>query len=87
MLPTASIIREGAARAGLALDLSEHFGESYALTLRHWRERFERAWPEIHKLGFDERFRRLWTYYLAYCTVGFEERRIDVGLYRLRRVA
>jgi cyclopropane-fatty-acyl-phospholipid synthase len=86
-LPTVSIIREEALRAGLTLDRAEHFGQSYALTLARWRERFEFNWREIRKLGFDERFRRLWTYYLTYCAVGFEEKRIDVGLYRLRKRA
>ena len=37
------------------------------------------------ELGFDERFRRLWDYYLTYCAVGFEKRTIDVGLYVVRR--
>ena len=50
-----------------------------------WRRRFEEAWPKIEKLGFDNRFRRLWRYYLTYCEAGFEEGVIDVGLYRLRR--
>lgn len=87
MLPTATIIREEAARAGLFMDRTETFGASYALTLWRWLERFEAAWPELRALGFDERFRRLWTYYLTYCAVGFEAGRIDVGLYRLRREA
>ena len=85
MLPTAAIIREEAERAGLVLDRSETFGASYALTLWRWLERFDRAWPELRKLGFDDAFRRLWTYYLTYCAVGFETGRIDVGLYRVRR--
>jgi cyclopropane-fatty-acyl-phospholipid synthase len=87
MLPTPAIIRDEAARAGLELETVERFGSSYALTLRHWRDRFETNWTEIARLGFNERFRRLWTYYLTYCAVGFETGRIDVGLYRLRRPA
>lgn len=84
-LPTVSHIREQAARAGLTLDHEERFGLGYAETLVAWRERFEAAWPEIKALGFDERFRRLWTYYLAYCEGGFRAGTIDVGLYRLSR--
>ena len=84
MLPTAAIIGQEASRAGLVLDRNETFGASYALTLWRWLERFDRAWPELRKLGFDDEFRRLWTYYLTYCAVGFETGRIDVGLYRLR---
>ena len=87
MLPTPAIIRDEAARAGLWLQVEQRFSESYARTLWHWLRRFEAGWPEIAKLGFDDRFRRLWTYYLTYCAVGFEAGRIDVGLYRLRRPA
>jgi len=58
-------------------DITPH----YARTLACWRERFQRAWPELRALGYDERFRRLWTLYLAYCEAGFRERRIrDVQL-------
>ena len=56
-----------------------------ALTLRDWRRRFEAAWPQIAALGFDDRFRRLWRYYLAYCEAGFLDGSIDVGVYRLTR--
>ena len=61
------------------------FGRSYARTLADWRSRFRAAWPRIEALGFDERFRRMWEYYLAYCEVGFERGTIDVGFYRLRK--
>lgn len=84
MLPTVPIIAEQAKAAGLVVDHMEHFGESYAHTLREWRRRFEAAWPRIEKLGFDERFRRMWRYYLTYCEAGFDGKAIDVGLYRLR---
>ncbi|MEJ8572411.1 cyclopropane-fatty-acyl-phospholipid synthase family protein [Microbaculum marinum] len=83
MLPTAGIISREAAAAGLALDGMETFGASYARTLREWRSRFLAAWPAIADLGFDDRFRRKWEYYLSYCEAGFLEGRIDVGIYRL----
>lgn len=86
MLPTKSIIKRQAEDAGLQLEAVEQFGESYARTLREWRVRFEAAWPEIAKLGFDERFRRCWRYYLAYCEVGFEKKYTDVGAYKLRKI-
>lgn len=85
MLPSPGAMRREAERAGLVLDSVETFGESYAATLAQWRERFVAAWPAIAKLGFDESFRRLWTYYLCYCEAGFRTGRVDVGLYRLRR--
>lgn len=85
MLPTSAIVRDQAERAGLAFSSSEHFGEGYARTLREWHTRFRAAWPRIEQLGFDERFRRLWEYYLIYCEVGFASRAVDVGLFRLER--
>lgn len=83
MLPTKTAISEQAARAGLDCETIREFGPSYAETLKIWRERFDAAWPQIRALGFDERFRRLWNYYLMYCEAGFETNAIDVGLYRL----
>jgi cyclopropane-fatty-acyl-phospholipid synthase len=59
----------------------ESFGPSYARTLAEWRRRFHSGWPEIAALGFDDRFRRLWDYYMSYCAAGFLERVTDVGLY------
>ena len=59
----------------------EEIGPHYATTLRHWRERFESNAGALPALGFDERFRRLWRFYLAYMEAGFRERRIgDVQL-------
>ncbi len=58
-------------------DLTSH----YVPTLYEWRRRFTEAAPELAKLGYDERFQRLWTLYLCYCQAGFAERRIcDVQL-------
>jgi cyclopropane-fatty-acyl-phospholipid synthase len=84
-LPTRTLLAEVAARAGLRLQQQEGFGASYALTLDAWQARFEAAWPEIEKLGFDARFRRTWNYYLSYCSAGFSEGLIDVGLYVFER--
>ena len=87
MLPTVELMRQRAQEAGLVFETVERFGTSYARTLEEWRHRFEEAWPRIAALGFDERFRRMWRYYLVYCQVGFEKGMIDVGLYRLRKPA
>jgi cyclopropane-fatty-acyl-phospholipid synthase len=58
-------------------DITAHYAE----TLRHWRARFQSRAGAAARLGYDERFRRLWTLYLAYCEAGFRERRIrDVQL-------
>jgi cyclopropane-fatty-acyl-phospholipid synthase len=86
-LPTEGIVRAEAARAGLTTTAVEMFAPSYARTLAEWRQRFNAAWPSIAALGFDERFRRLWNYYLAYCEVGFECGALDVGLFQLRKLS
>lgn len=84
MLPTVAHIREHARRAGLEIIEHESFGDSYALTLAEWRQRFHAAWPKLAKAGFDDSFRRLWDYYLAYCEAGFRFNATDVGLFKLR---
>jgi cyclopropane-fatty-acyl-phospholipid synthase len=85
MLLTKTILKEQAAKAGLILERVETFGQSYATTLRVWHERFEKVWPEVAKLGFDEKFKRVWKLYLAYCEAGFAEAVVDVGIYKLRK--
>jgi cyclopropane-fatty-acyl-phospholipid synthase len=85
MLPTVTAMRDHADRAGLTFETVERFGSSYARTLAIWHLSFQRAWPQIAPLGFDERFRRMWEYYLTYCEVGFENGDVDVGVYRLTR--
>lgn len=52
-------------------------GHDYALTLHHWRERFLASLPKVRELGFDERFIRMWDYYLCYCEGAFLERAIS----------
>ena len=83
MLPTVEIVKREADRAGFRLDHHQPFGKSYARTLDIWHERFNAAWPEIERLGFDDRFRRMWNYYLRYCAAGFRYGSIDVGLFKL----
>lgn len=85
MLPTEKAMQAEASDAGLGFATVETFGQSYVLTLADWRRRFEAAWPRIAALGFDERFRRMWLYYLVYCEVGFRRGSIDVGLYRVEK--
>lgn len=87
MLPTKTHMAENARAVGCTFDTLRTFGPCYARTLVDWRERFAAAWPAIRELGFDERFRRMWHYYLVYCEVGFEQGLIDVGLYRIGRDA
>jgi cyclopropane-fatty-acyl-phospholipid synthase len=87
MLLTKTAMREQGERVGLVLERFENFGQSYARTLRLWRDRFLERWPVISPLGYDETFRRKWVYYLSYCEAGFSEAMIDVGIYRYRKPA
>jgi cyclopropane-fatty-acyl-phospholipid synthase len=83
LLPSPAAMAAQSAAAGLAITDQFCFGADYARTLRDWRDRFEAAWPEIRAQGFDERFRRMWRYYLAYCEGGFRAGCIDVAHYGL----
>ncbi|MGL4728861.1 MAG: class I SAM-dependent methyltransferase [Bosea sp. (in: a-proteobacteria)] len=78
MLPTPTIMANLGQNFGLPLTSEKIFGLDYANTLAAWRERFRAAWPQLMPLGFDERFRRMWEYYLAYCEAGFRTGNIDV---------
>ena len=78
LLPSPGRLRDQVRGAGLEWQGCESFGLHYAHTLKIWRRAFETAWPQVRALGFDERFRRMWRYYLAYCEAGFKTGRIDV---------
>ena len=79
MLPSEESLRPVIDRAGLDWSNTERFGQDYAETLKLWDERFQAAWSDIRRMGgFDERFRRLWRFYLAYCEAGFRSARTDV---------
>ncbi|MEX0923063.1 MAG: cyclopropane-fatty-acyl-phospholipid synthase family protein [Rhodovibrionaceae bacterium] len=94
MLPSLPVLKQETSTAGLTWLQEQAFGQDYARTLASWHARFERAWPKLRAEegsgagrggGFDERFRRMWTYYLAYCEAGFLSGRIDVRQIALAR--
>jgi cyclopropane-fatty-acyl-phospholipid synthase len=78
MLPSEARLRAETERAALTWTGLTRFGRDYADTLAEWGRRFEAAWEEIRELGFDERFRRLWRFYLSYCEAGFRTERTNV---------
>ena len=79
MLPSEAALRPVVEQAGLGWDAVQRFGLDYADTLKRWDQRFQAAWSDIRRMaGFDERFRKLWRFYLAYCEAGFRSRRTDV---------
>jgi cyclopropane-fatty-acyl-phospholipid synthase len=73
------VLRADASAAGLRLVARQGYGSSYARTLAEWHRRFDATWPRLAELGFDERFRRMWRYYLSYCEGGFRSGRTDVS--------
>lgn len=78
MLASVERLRDQAASAGLVWRKSEAFGACYAETLAEWTRRFAAKWDDIRAMGFDERFKRLWLFYLGYCEAGFRTGRTDV---------
>jgi cyclopropane-fatty-acyl-phospholipid synthase len=85
MLPSEAKLREVTEKTGLAWAGVSRFGQHYADTLAEWARRFEGAWSDIRSLGFDERFRRLWRFYLSYCEAGFRSERTNVVQVALAR--
>ena len=83
MLPSVDALKREFSDAKLQLAEAELFGDSYAKTLHLWRDRFLAAWKNIEPLGFDERFRRMWEMYLAYCEGGFRASTLNVGQFKL----
>jgi cyclopropane-fatty-acyl-phospholipid synthase len=78
MLPSETRLKAETDRAGLAWTGVTRFAQDYADTLAEWADRFEASWAGIRSLGFDERFRRLWRFYLSYCEAGFRTERTNV---------
>ena len=79
VLPSPTAFNASLNDAELVVSDAYYFGKSYAETLRRWQQSFDSKWHNISPLGFDERFRRMWKYYLSYCEAGFESGHIDVG--------
>lgn len=78
MLPSPKILRQEVIKSGLDVEKSIEFGKSYAQTLRMWHETFNARWDQIEKMGFDDRFRRMWNFYLTSCASTFEYGNCDV---------
>ena len=72
MLPCDRVLRERFEAAGLKKIDQKEFGKSYSKTLRIWHKNFNSVWNEISSQEFDERFRRMWNFYLASCAAFFE---------------
>lgn len=87
MLPSRSALLKEIERAGLRYARSVEFGESYSQTLRRWYDTFNEKWDNVAELGFDERFRRMWNFYLTSCAAAFHCGNCDVTQITVTRPA
>jgi cyclopropane-fatty-acyl-phospholipid synthase len=85
LLPTTTAFETAARAAGLEVERRLAFGQDYAETLARWRHRFLHDQPAVQALGFDERFTRIWDFYLAYCEAAFATGNTDVVQFTLRK--
>jgi len=85
LLPSATLFEQHARAAALRVVERLAFGLDYAETLRRWRHAFLARLDEVRGQGFDERFVRLWEFYLAYCEAAFDAGNIDVVQFTLQR--
>jgi cyclopropane-fatty-acyl-phospholipid synthase len=78
MLPSPLVLSKQAQEAGLKVVKSIEFGESYSETLRRWHNTFNDKWDQVLAMGFDDRFRRMWNFYLTSCAATFHYGNCDV---------
>ena len=86
MLPSMKALEDPINNSGLKIDKVNSFGIDYASTLSIWRNQFNKSWPRIKKLGFDEKFYRMWNLYFSYCEGGFRSGCIDVKQVKLSSI-
>ncbi len=87
MLPSPTRFEQEIENAGLRLTGRFAFGQDYARTLEHWLARFDASLPHVRMLGFDEKFIRMWRFYLTCCIASFRVGRTDVMQMELQHVA
>jgi cyclopropane-fatty-acyl-phospholipid synthase len=86
LIPSVRAIEDGLSRhTGLRITARDDFGAHYAETLKIWRDRFAARADDVHRLGFDEVFVRMWTLYLCYAEAGFRSGYLDVSQLTLAR--
>ncbi|WP_370401554.1 class I SAM-dependent methyltransferase [Sulfitobacter sp. JB4-11] len=87
MLPSPKALHDQVYSAGLSVERSIEFGKSYDITLRRWHETFNERWEQVRALGFDERFRRMWNFYLTSCAATFDSGNCDVTQITIKKPA
>jgi cyclopropane-fatty-acyl-phospholipid synthase len=86
MLPsTEAVSRVLRGHTSLHISSTRPMGQHYEHTLRLWRQQFVANWEHVQELGFDDRFFRMWEFYLAYCEAGFRTGYLDVAQIRIER--
>ena len=85
MLPSPTVLRQEVTKAGLRVQHSVEFGKSYSQTLRRGFDVFNDQWDTINDMGFDDRFRRMWNFYLTSCAATFESGNCDVTQITLQK--
>ncbi|HRJ13097.1 MAG TPA: cyclopropane-fatty-acyl-phospholipid synthase family protein [Alphaproteobacteria bacterium] len=87
MLPSPERFQAAAQQAGLRVADRYAFGQDYARTLSHWLDNFEARLGDVRALGFDEKFIRMWRFYLTCCIAAFRHGRTDVMQWELQHAA
>ena len=77
-LPSKKKLYDLSSSNGLEIKKYESYGSHYSSTLKIWRDEFLKKWEEISKHGFDNKFKRMWQFYLSYCEAGFKSKNIDL---------
>ncbi len=85
MLPTKKQLEESAKDVGLKCLELLSFGKSYAKTLNIWNSQFQNSWNDVAEYGFDNKFKRMWEYYFAYCETGFLSSSTDVSQFLVKK--
>ena len=84
MLPSLEVLKNIIENTSFRINSINSYSNDYAKTLNIWNKEFNRNWTKIEKLGFDERFKLLWNYYLSYCEGGFLSKNIDLKQINLK---
>ena len=85
MLPSKKQIKNITNQIGLKSYILKSFGKSYAKTLSLWNKQFQLSWDELNKMGYNNKFKRMWEYYLSYCETGFISQSTDVSHFLIRK--
>ena len=83
-LPSKKKLYDLSKNNGLAINQYNSYGLHYSNTLKIWRDEFFKKWEEISKQGFDNKFKRMWHFYLSYCEAGFKSKNIDLIQFSLQ---